>query len=113
TGMARSRSPIQRFYRLLLRCYPKAFREEYERDLGAIVTLALGIGATTAMFSVVDAVLLRPLPFRETDRLVELVGTKPLEAITAFDLSIPDFLSWQERTRSFTAMAALEERTLC
>ena len=80
--------------------------------LGAIVTLALGIGATTAMFSVVHAVLLRPLPFPEADRLVELVETKPREGNAAYSVSAPDFSSWQERTRSFTAMAALWDRSI-
>lgn len=79
---------------------------------GAAITLALGIGATTAVFSVVHAVLLRPLPFPQPDRLVELVETKPLEGIDAYSVSAPNFESWRERTRSFTDMAALWGRSI-
>ncbi len=77
--------------------------------LGAVLTLALGIGATTTMYSVVRGVLVRPLPFPEPDRLVELVETT--EGATAYDVSDANFLSWQERTRSFTGMAALWSRS--
>jgi putative ABC transport system permease protein len=158
-------------YRFLLHCYPRAFRDEYERDmriafdqlwrertaggtpalvrlsasvvrdtvatalsehvnilwndvrigarslrkapaftLGVVATLMLGIGATTAMFSVVYAILLRPLPLGEPDRLVELVATKPLEGITGFNVSGPDFMSWAERSRTLFDVAALSER---
>lgn len=66
----------------------------------AIVTLALGIGATTAVFSVLDAVLLQPLPFPEPDRLVALASV-PDEAV-----SIPTVEDWQRRTHSFVSIAA-------
>jgi putative ABC transport system permease protein len=88
----------------------RVLRRNPSFTVAAVATLALGIGLTTAMFSVVHAVLLRPLPFVEPNRLVELVATKPLESITAYDVSAPDFKSWRERTRSFTEMAALSER---
>lgn len=67
----------------------------------AIATLALGISASTAMFSVVDAVLLRPLPFHEPDRLVELSESNPSEGAEAAGVSVPNFSDWKARARSF------------
>lgn len=69
----------------------------------AILTLALGIGANTALFSVINGVLLSPLPFFESDRLVALAESKP-----NFDrgsISYPHFLDWQKDNHTFTSMA--------
>ena len=72
----------------------------------AVLTLALGIGANTAIFSVVNAVLLRPLPFPQPERLA-MVNTTNLErGITNFGTSMPDFRAWRERNRAFEKMAA-------
>jgi putative ABC transport system permease protein len=73
----------------------------------AIVTLtiALGIGAATAIFSVVNAVMLRPLPFADSNRLVSLWSTNPDKSIPRFGVSYPDFQDWTARTHSFTGMA--------
>jgi predicted permease len=65
----------------------------------AILTLALGIGANTAIFSVVNSALLRPLPFHEPDRLVELWETE--SAPGNFPLTGPDYLAWQSQSRTF------------
>lgn len=65
----------------------------------AILTLALGIGATTAIFSILDAVLLQPLPFPEPDRLVALNGA-PWNG-----LSIPTIQDWQQRSHSFHSIS--------
>jgi predicted permease len=71
----------------------------------AVLTLALGIGANTAMFSVVEGVLLAALPYRQPDRLVMVAESNqrfPEDAI-----SYPNFLDWQRTARSFQQMAAL------
>ena len=71
----------------------------------AVLTLALGIGACTAMFSLVHAVLLRPLPFRDSDRLVwiENVGSGGLSARTT---RVDNFLEWRAKNSSFEELAA-------
>jgi predicted permease len=71
----------------------------------AVITLALGIGANTAMFSVVHGVILAPLPFQRPDRLVFLWQTRP--GVTQLDASYPNFEDWQRTSRSFDSMAAL------
>src|SRR5262245_16899697 len=70
----------------------------------AVITLALGIGANTAIFSVVNAVLLRPLPFKDPERLVWIWGTLPKSAQTLH--SPVEFLAYQRQQTSFTEMAA-------
>jgi putative ABC transport system permease protein len=70
----------------------------------AIVVLALGIGANTAVFSVVYAVLLKPLPFHEPDRLVRLSEIDPAGADSA-RVSIGTFVDWRARTRTLEAVA--------
>ena len=65
----------------------------------AILTLALGIGMTTAIFSVVDAVLLRPVPVADMDRLVMVWETDRASGTTHEPASLPDFLDFKERSR--------------
>jgi len=71
----------------------------------AISTLALGIGATTAMFTVVNSVLLRPLDFPEPDRIVQFEGFNLRGGITKSPMSVPDFVDWQTQTQSFEHIA--------
>ena len=73
----------------------------------AIVTLALGIGANTALFSVVNGVLLSPLPFPEPDRLITLFSQSPQSP--RWSISYPNFLDWQRENRSFSALAAFRQ----
>src|SRR5437667_9381543 len=70
-----------------------------------VVTLALGIGANTAIFSVIDAVLLRPLPYQDPDRLAVLWTDDPKHNIHEEGTSYPNFLDWKAQTRFFEDMA--------
>ncbi|HSR99163.1 MAG TPA: ABC transporter permease [Kofleriaceae bacterium] len=73
----------------------------------AMVTLALGIGANTAMFSLVNVVLRQPLPYPEPDQLVRLHGSKP--PYDRGSVSFPNFLDWQAANHTFRAMAVSRE----
>ena len=73
----------------------------------AILTLALGIGANTALFSVVNGVLLNPLPYRQPDRLVAIYAKS--KEFSHSSISYPNFLDWVRTQRSFTSMAAFRE----
>jgi putative ABC transport system permease protein len=78
----------------------------------AIVTLALGIGANTAVFSIVDAVLLQPLPYRHPERLVVVWQTDPAHRSTgAWFNTYREFDEWQRASRSFEQLAALSWAT--
>lgn len=70
----------------------------------AVLTLALGIGANTAIFSVVNGVLLNPLPYPSANRLVALAETLP--QFSQFPISYPDFLDWVRMNHTFESLAA-------
>jgi putative ABC transport system permease protein len=72
----------------------------------AIITLALGIGANTAIFSVVNAALLRPLPYEESERLVVLYETNPQQGRDEMSVSYPNFADWRAQSQSFEQLAA-------
>jgi len=71
----------------------------------AVATLALGIGATTVMFTVVTSVLLRPLQFPEPERIVLFYGINPRQGITRSNMSMPDIVDWQKQASSFEQIA--------
>src|SRR5581483_1020849 len=70
----------------------------------AILTVALGIGANAAVYRVIYSVLIRPLPFREPARLMQLWETTPI--LPQLPVSVPDFQDWRAQTRSFSDVAA-------
>jgi predicted permease len=74
----------------------------------AVVTLAIGIGASTAIFSVVDAVLLRPLPYEQPDRLVVVSETLPGMTTDEVGVSAGEYQDYRDRNRSFSQVGAYE-----
>jgi predicted permease len=72
--------------------------------LVVVLTLALGIGANTAVFSLVRAALLRPLPYRDPARLVHLWDTRGTGVYEKFEASYPDFADWRQQTSSFAEL---------
>ena len=83
--------------------------------LAVMTVLALGIGATTAIFSIVNAVLLRSLPFDQPDRMVRLFHIPPqstFPGMATFSLSPANYLDWQKDSGSFEAMAAYHGRSV-
>src|SRR5207302_7685607 len=97
----------------------RALRKSPSLASVAILTLALGIGATTAIYSVVDTILLQPLPFADSDRLVRVVenvpsifaGRPPLQRGVTYQ----EFLEWRARTKTLSdtfAIAGFGQRTV-
>ncbi len=72
----------------------------------AVVTLALAIGATTAVFSIVNGVLLKPLPFRDADHVVVVGSTNTERKLQS--MSAPDFIDYRDRSHNFVGMAAVQ-----
>src|SRR5271168_1287748 len=77
----------------------------------AILTLALGIGANTAIFSVVNAELLRPLPFRDSERLVSVAMANSRTHTSNGSVSYPDFVDLRAQNQVFEKMAAYTDAT--
>ena len=71
----------------------------------AIIALGLGIGANTAIFSLVNGVLLRPLPYPDADRIVYFEGQNSPEGITDSNISVPDFQDWTTQSQAFSHTA--------
>jgi putative ABC transport system permease protein len=78
----------------------------------ALLALALGIGATVAIFSVVDAVLLRPLPFRDADRLLAVYEKNPAQNKFKLFVAPANFREWQRQSCTIHQMAAIEDRPM-
>src|SRR3954451_2314253 len=78
----------------------------------AVLTLALGIGANTAIFSIVNAVLLHPLPYPEPDRVVELWGNVKRAKVERRGTSFADYLDWKKQSQSFERMALYVDGTV-
>ena len=75
----------------------------------AVLTMALGIGANTAIFSVINAVLLNPLPFPEPERLIRIYGHFLATSQDNMSASVPEFVDYQQRSQSFEQIAAYDD----
>lgn len=89
-----------------LRYAARLLRRQFGFATVAALTLALGIGASTAIFSVVNAVLLRPLPYPEPDRLARIWSVNRGQDLTEAGVSIPDFADWRDGNRVAARIAA-------
>jgi predicted permease len=87
-----------------MRSAVRSLRRRPAFALAAILTVALGVGANTALFGVIYAVLIQPLPFRDPGRLVRIWETHP--ALPQLQVTAPDFRDWRSQNRSFESMAA-------
>src|ERR1039457_2230288 len=95
-----------------LRVTARQLRKSPGFALTAILTLAFGIGATTAIFSIVEGVLLRPLPFADPGRLVVLGDTVPginMGSNGHIGVTMPQILTYQRETRGFAALGGFEQ----
>jgi predicted permease len=90
-----------------LRYAIRALRKSPAFTAVALATLALGIGANTAIFSVVNAVLLEPLPFPDSGRLVAFYQTLPAKGVTTAGVSYPNYSDFASRSRSFEQLGAI------
>jgi predicted permease len=86
----------------------RQMRSHRRFTVAAVLTLAVGIGAATTIFGLANAVLLRPLPWADPDRLVFMNETTP--AGQPFSVSEPNYLDWRERMRSFSEITAFTGR---
>ena len=91
-----------------LRYVLRVLRRNPGFTIATVITLTLAIGATTATFSVVDAILLQPPRFPESERLVTVWETDPENANRPTEPAPANFLDWREQTRSFERVAALQ-----
>jgi hypothetical protein len=76
-----------------------------------IVMVALGVAANTTVFSMINALFLRPLPWEESDRLVYLNEQAPAWNLEFTGINYPDFVAWQKNARAFDAMAVYDPRS--
>jgi predicted permease len=89
----------------------RSLRKSPGFTLVSVLTLALGVGANTAIFSLIDAVLLRPLPYPEPDRLVLVWESAPFFGLHDSPVAPANYGDWKARSRSFEEMGALEDHS--
>lgn len=94
-----------------LRYAGRSLRKYPGFSLAIILTAALGVGANATIFSVLDAVLLEPLPYKDPDRLVRLSENNLGQNQTETPVSVPTFQDWQQQQSSFEELSALELAT--
>jgi predicted permease len=92
-----------------LRCGIRTFGKQRGFATAVILTLSLGLGANTAIFSVVYGVLLRPLPYPEPDRIARVWETNRATAGDRTPVSPPTFIEWRSQSASFAALAAISD----
>ena len=90
-----------------LRYAVRTLRKAPAFTAAAALTVALGIAATTSIFSVVNAVILRALPYREPGRLMRVAEKNDKLNLPLFSASVLNYLSWKEQTRTFESLAAI------
>ena len=91
-----------------LRYAVRLLRKSHLFTLTVVTIIAVGIGATTAIFSVVNAVLLRPLPFADPGRLMQVAEKNDALRLPQFGASALNYLSWKEATRTFAELGAIQ-----
>ena len=74
--------------------------------VAAVLALALGIGVNTVIFGIVNGVLLRPLPYHDSSRLMSIAQINPTESSETFPVSNPNFVDWKRQTQAFAQLAA-------
>jgi putative ABC transport system permease protein len=89
-----------------LRYSVRMLRKNFLFFIFVVIILAIGIGVNTAIFSLMNAVLFKPLPFSDSDRIVTLWETNREKGITADTTSASNFIDWRDRNRTFSGMAA-------
>ena len=87
----------------------RSLRRSPSFTIVAVLTLALGIGSATAVFGILSAAFLRPLPYEDPDRLIAIAETRKTDEIS---VAYPNFLDWREQNRSFSELAAFAGRAL-
>jgi putative ABC transport system permease protein len=90
-----------------VRCGLRMLRKNAGFAVVAILTLALGIGANTAIFSVIHAVLLNPLPYNDPDRIVLVLESNPGKGFPQFSVSPPNYVDWKKESTAFENMASI------
>ncbi len=85
----------------------RSLRKQAGFSLLMLLTLALGIGGNVAMFSAVNGLLLQPLPYPGSDRVMQLWETRPTQSRDRNTVSAADFLDWRSRSTTFSSMAAM------
>src|SRR5262245_7472126 len=100
--------PLRQDVRFALR----TLRKSPGFTLVAVLALAVGIGANTAIFSLVDAVRARALPYKDPVRLVQIWGNVMRARVERRGASYPDYLDWRAQAKSFEDMAAFDGQSL-
>jgi putative ABC transport system permease protein len=88
-----------------LRYAVRAFARSRAFTAAALVCIALGVSVTTTIFSAVDAILIRPLPYHDADRLIAVYAQDPVRNYFGSNISYPDYVDWRARNRTLSSLA--------